>query len=101
MKYKFYANCVGWPKNDVDCDGGLCDLIDAIILITRRTFLSKIDKKEFAKMELKLAYVKHHSQGLTMSADWHVSYFKSKLHGNRVYGFSHSAIEYVYTEGEK
>jgi hypothetical protein len=34
---------------------------------------------------------------LTMAGDYHVEYFRSTLHGCRVYGFRHSAIEYVFT----
>ena len=45
-----------------------------------------------------LGYVKNAaSGGLTMSSDWAIEYFRSVLHGQRVYGFCHSAIEYVFT----
>lgn len=31
-----------------------------------------------------------------MSQDPHVRYFRSSLHGQKVYGFVHSAIEWVF-----
>jgi len=91
--YKFYSDCVGWPER-ADEPGGLSDMIDNAIDITRSTFLKYADASELAYV---LGYCKHPSQGLTMAGDWHVSYHRSKLHGKRVYYFTHSAIEYVFT----
>jgi hypothetical protein len=91
--YKFYNDCVDWPKNDVD---GLSDMIDNAIDITRRTFLKYVDHSELADMAENLGYCWHPTQGLTMAADWHISYHRSKLHDKRVYYFRHSCIEYVF-----
>lgn len=96
--YTFYSDCVGWSPEDVHTEGGLCDLIDNIQHITRRTFLKYVDRKELKTIETQLGYSRHNSQGLTMSADWHVSYFKSTLHGDLVYGFQWSGIEFVFIE---
>jgi hypothetical protein len=96
--YSFYSSCVEWPSDDVNEEGGLISLIGDSRDITRKTFLSKVDKAELANIESNLGYVAHPKQGLTMAGDWHVRYFVSKLHGARVYGFVHSAIEFVFTE---
>lgn len=96
--YSLYCNCVDWPRSDVDREGGLCDLIDTSVTITRRTFLQHVDRQELRALEQLLGYEAHHRQGLTMAGDWHVSYFRSRHHGERVYGFCHSAIEYVFKQ---
>lgn len=94
----YYCNCVSWPKQDVDAEGGLCDMIDRSIEITRRTFLKHVDRVQLLDLELSLSYTKHWTQGLTMASDWSVSYHRSKLHGKTVYYFRQSAIEYVFAE---
>ena len=96
MTYNYYQCCVGWPSRDVHAPGGLCDMIDGAIGTSRRTFLAKVDKVSMQEMELGFGYALHHKHGLTMSADWHISYHRSKLHGKRVYFFKHSGIEYVF-----
>ena len=67
-------------------------MIDVRLAITRRTFLQYVDRAELADLESQLGYGQH----LHMASDWHVEYFRSTLHGQRVYGFRHSAIEYVF-----
>jgi hypothetical protein len=99
MNMNFYCDCVSWPRSDVHNQGGLCDLVDDRREITRRTFLEHANRGDVRELESGLGYSAHHRQGLTMAADWHVEYFRSKLHGRRVYGFRHSAIEYVFTTG--
>ena len=93
--YRYYCNCVGWQTDDVDVPGGLCDLIDGRLKITRRTFLQYVDRDELRDIEGLLGY----GSWLRMSADWAVEYFRSKWHGHRVYGFRHSAIEFVFVGG--
>lgn len=95
-KYRFYSTCVGWPERDVHREGGLCDLIDVALEISRRTFLKYVDREEQREIEQGLSYALHPKQGLTMAQDWHVRYFRSRWHGRRVYGFWHSGIEYVF-----
>ena len=97
-KYTFYSNCVDWPRGDVNREGGLRDMIDDAIDITRRTFLKYVDPAEIADIEQNLGYARHPSQGLTMAGDCHVTYHRSKLHGKRCYFFCHSAIEHVFTK---
>lgn len=96
---RFYSNCVGWPRDDVSTPGGLSDMIDQGVSITRRTFLQHVDRDDLAKLETSLGYALRGSVELTMARDWAVSYHRSALHGKRVYYFCHSAIEYVFTEG--
>ena len=98
---RFYCNCVDWPRHDVHCDGGLSDLIDNRVEITRRAFLGNVNRDDLAHQERCLGYASHYKQGLTMAADWHVEYFRSKHHGERVYGFRHSGIEYVFKHQSK
>jgi hypothetical protein len=93
--HRFFNSCVGWCESDVHAPGGLCDLIDNRRTISRRTFLRHVDRDELRDIERDLGY----GAWLRMAADWHVEYFRSTLHGRRVYGFRHSAIEYVFTSG--
>lgn len=92
--YHYYRNCVCWPQRDVFCEGGLVDMINNRLKIIRRTFLKHVDRGELAALESQLGY----DSSMRMSDDWHVEYFRSTLHGRRVYGFRHSAIEYVFTQ---
>jgi hypothetical protein len=96
--YSFFNNCVGWNPDDVHTKGGLVDLIEDIEDITRRTFLRHVNREELSALESKLGYDAHPKQGLTMAGDWHVNYFRSLHHGQRVYGFQYSAVEYVFKE---
>jgi hypothetical protein len=93
---RFFSDCVGWPRDDVDEPGGLCDMIQAANDITRKTFLQHVDRADLAAVEAQLSYASHPRAGLTMAGDWAVSYHRSKLHGERVYYFRQSAIEYVF-----
>ena len=94
--YRFLNSCVSWESNDVDEEGGLIDLIDSRLIISRETFLKYVDRDELKDMEKSLGYSTHPKQGLTMAGDFHVEYFRSVHHDERVYGFRHSAIEYVF-----
>ena len=58
--YKYFNNCVNWDRNSVD---GLCDMIDAAIDITRKTFLKHTDNNELGDIAENLGYCWHHSQG--------------------------------------
>lgn len=94
----FYSSCVHWPRNDVEA---LREMIDAARMITRRTFLRHVDRNELQELEMALSYEQHPKRGLTMAADWAVSYHRSTLHGKRVYYFRHSAIEYVFRDNNQ
>jgi hypothetical protein len=95
--FTFYNNCVNWDRNDVHEEGGLCDMIDDARQITRYTFLKHVDRESLAVVERNLGYAPHCKDAiLRMANDFHVSYHRSKLHGETVYYFRHSAIEYVF-----
>lgn len=98
MAYRYYTNCVNWPRHDVHVEGGLCDMIQAGRSITRRTFMSHVNRDDLRQLEAQLGCAAHPKHGLTMAADWHVSYHRSKLHGKTVYYFKHSGIEFVFTQ---
>jgi hypothetical protein len=96
--YTYYRCCVNWAEDDVHAEGGLCDMISESRTITRATFLKHVDSESIADIERNLGYAPHDKTAiLTMARDYHVSYYKSKLHGRTVYYFKHSAIEYVFT----
>lgn len=99
MVYRYFNNCVSWEPPDVDAEGGLSDLIDQRVTITRRTFIGKVEPLDRVQLEESLGYARHPKQGLTMAADWAVEYFKSKLHSEVVYGLRWSGIEYVFKLG--
>lgn len=95
--YRYYRDCVSWPRSDVDAPGGLKDMISQETGIARRTFLKHVDRLDLEDLERNLGYAKHPAQGLTMAGDYHVSYHRSKLHGKRAYYFKWSSIEHVFT----
>lgn len=95
MKLQYYSSCVDWPCKGYD---DLSTIIDNSIDVTRRTFLKHVDQEELSQIERALGYEEHHSKGLTMAQDWHVTYHRSNLKGRRVYYFQHSRIEYVFCD---
>lgn len=94
--HKYYCDCTGWDTDDID---GLNEIIDERTEITRGSFLRKVDREDLKRVEESLGYADHPSRGLTMAGDWHVEYFRSVWHGQTVYGFRYSAIEYVFIPG--
>jgi hypothetical protein len=93
MKHFYYNNCVNWDRDDVDAEGGLCEMVDNAIDITRSTFLKHVDRDSLQEVERNLGYPMGR---LRMSGDFAVQYYRSKLHDTTVYFFKHSAIEYVF-----
>ena len=101
MTYSFYSTCVDFPPDEVFTADGLCNMIDVSIDITRRTFLSHVDRIELEMLERNLGYASHWTRGLVMNADYHVIYSRSTLRGQRVYFFTHSAIEHIFTNNKE
>jgi len=100
MTYKFYSNCVNWPE-PAYLDGGLSDMCDQGQQITRRTFMKHVDHDDLRQQEQECGYdvpKNRNGIGFMMSADWHVTYHRSTLHGERVYYYTWSGIEYVFTQ---
>ena len=96
--YEFYKSCVDWPDKDIHEPGGLVDMLNNNMTISRRTFLMHVPKRQLVALEERLGYAKHWQQGLTMAGDWHVTYHRSKWHYEWVYYLRHSAIEYVFVD---
>ena len=97
-RYRFYSSCVDWPRGDVPA---LSAMIDEAQRISRHTLLRHVGREELARVETGLGYAPHPRQGLTMAGDFHVGYHRSTLHGRRVYFFTWSAIEHVFTPREE
>ena len=90
MALKFKTNCVNSTGPAIQ------DMVDRCIDVSRRTFLKHVDREDLAALESALGYADHPSRGLTMAADWHVSYHRSKYRGRLCYYLRHSAIEYIF-----
>lgn len=96
-KLWYFNNCINWNPADVHATGGLCDMIASGQDITRATFLKHVARMDREQIERQLGYAPHDPAAvLTMKRDYHVSYHRGKLHGETVYFFKHSAIEYVF-----
>ena len=93
---KYMNSCVSWPQHDVSAEGGLSDMVDLSRDVSRSTFLKHVDQTDLHELEACLGYSRSPRQGMTMADDYHVSYHRSKLHGDTVYYLKHSAIEYVF-----
>lgn len=99
-RLEYLNNCVNWPSHDVHKPGGLCDMIDSALQITRETFVKHVNKDSLVSLEASLGYATgsaKRNRDMKMKDDFHVRYFRSKLHGQRVYYINHSAIEYVFS----
>ena len=95
-KYKFFHSCVAWPAPYV---GHLLDMIahPKEREISRRTFLKHVEHEDLHMMKHTLGYYPE-TWARSMRADWRVTYHRSILRGERVYFFTHSRIEYVFTK---
>jgi hypothetical protein len=93
--FTYWQNCTNFPTRGPQYDA-LVQMIDDNREITRRTFLMHADRESRQSLELGLSYELHPSRGMTMAADWHVSYHKSKFNGQTVYYIRYSAIEYIF-----
>jgi hypothetical protein len=99
MKRLHYrTNCVNTPEGEVP---HLSQMIQESRDITRATFLKHVDCDELRECEAECGYAAHPSQGLTMAADWSVSYHRSKFNGRLAYYFRWSAIEFYFVEGDE
>ena len=95
MAYRFFSSCVDWPPGDVET--GLMAMVDAARSVTRRTFCQHVDHDDRRDLEAALGYARAPRHGLTIAADCCVTYYRSTLHGRRVYFLTWSAIEHVFT----
>lgn len=75
-EYRFYSSCINWPNNKLkDLNSMIADKKP----ITRKTFLSHVDREQLDNLAKEMGYAKHPRQGLTMAGDWHISYYCSKI----------------------
>ena len=88
--YTFAFSCVESSAETIH------EIIDNSKEITRKTFLKHVDSFNFREKEKDLGYESHPKKGLTMAADWHVSYHKSKYKNRVVYYFRWSSIEFIF-----
>ena len=54
IPYRYYNNCVSWPQRDVDSEGGLSDMVDGAIEISRRTFRKHAQLLDLVRCEEQL-----------------------------------------------
>lgn len=96
-EYRYWRCCIQFPTTGPEIDG-LNDMIDEHVDVSRRTFMKHVGREELMDMAENLGYSSHprKGHGLTMAADWSISYHRSKYRGHRVYYFRWSAIEYIY-----
>lgn len=97
-RYTYWKRCDDFPTVGRLYDA-LVDMVGDNLEITRRTFLKHVDRENLADIEQALGYVAHHrtDHGLTMAADWAVSYHRSKFMGKTVYYFRWSSYEHIFT----
>jgi hypothetical protein len=88
--WRYRINCVESTGRAIN------DMTDAAREISRATFLRYVDRESLVAVEEILGYESHHSRGLTMSQDWHVSYHRSVYRGRPCVYFKHSSIEYIF-----
>lgn len=88
--WRYRTNCVQSTAYHINT------MVDASKTISRVTFLKYVDRESLNAVEGILGYESHHSQGLTMAQDWHVSYHRSVYRGHPCVYFDHSSIEYIF-----
>lgn len=90
--YHYRTCCVNATGRDIN------DMVDACRDISYRTFRRHCEGVD--AWAVGMGYAAHPSRGLTLSADWHVSYHKSRYRGKPCYYLRHSAIEYIWVKQE-
>jgi len=90
MEKRYHTNCVNSTASAIQ------NMVDDSKEISRKTFLKHVDKDDLEVLSQDLGYALHHSQGLTMSRDWHIKYYKAEYKGKPCYYFIWSAIEYIF-----
>ena len=91
--FRYLTDCV-------HSDGpSITPMVDQARDVTRRTFLQHVDRENLREIEAGIGYAAHPRQGLTMAADWSVSYYRSKFRGRPCYFFKWSSIEHVFIAG--
>lgn len=87
-KYKFIGSCISMDGRSI---GEMQEVRKPVSLRTIRKYC---DTKPF---EDALGYVRG-GDGLRLSKDWHVGFYKSCYEGMSVYYIEHSRIEYIWAK---
>src|SRR5271166_4129440 len=90
----FYKSCVQFSGLEIEA---LNAMIRSGREITRATMMKYIDLRAVARQ---LGYFEQPSQGITMSRDYAVTYYKSTFRGWPAYYFVWSAIEHIFVPCE-
>lgn len=89
-----------YQVNCTQCGGRLLPLLERCIeserTVTRGTFMRHVSRSSLREVERALGYERHWRHGLTMAADWHVSYHLSVWGERACAFFTWSGIEYVF-----
>lgn len=91
--YHFRLNCVRARGRDVQ---ELSRMIDRAREITWETLIRHVPVDEIHEL-----FPHYHGSGLHIKDDWAVGFYKSKWYGRTCYYIDWSAIEFVFTKGEK
>jgi len=91
--YVFLTDCVGWRDGQ-----DIADMKEQQNGLTRRQFLSFVDSAQMREKERELGYERDARRGLTMAADWHVSYHRSTFLGVPCVYFAWSGIEHIFVD---
>lgn len=90
--FQFVTRCIEAKFHD------LAEMEHRARPITRRTFLKHVELGDLRQWERRIGYAAHPKQGLTMTADCHVTYYKSRFKGRRCVGFDWSRIDHIFCE---
>lgn len=93
-------------RYEICCIDSTCELITALVesgqTIARSTFLRYADRDSLREVERRLGYDTGTERGgLRMAKDWHVGYFRGVYDGRRCVYFTHSAIEFIFTDAPR
>lgn len=92
MAYRYEGRCVELNGQDI------IDMTEQAIEITRKTFGTNIGRENYRMLSDGLGYSRHHTQGLTLSKDYHVRYYRSVYRDQPCYYMVHSHIEHVFVK---
>lgn len=92
-RLRYFCNCVRWPSDKVE---DLTEMIGNSKELSRNSFLKHVDLDDLQLLSAELGYQRHSLR--KMAKDYHIRYSTGWLKGHKVYFFTWSAIEYVFTE---
>lgn len=89
--YRYACNCT-----DLNDGRPIHEMVEAAVDVTYRTVLKHcLGLLDWAVQQ---GYSRHPNQGLTLKADWAVSFHKSTFKGRPCYYVRWSAIEYIWVK---